>query len=197
MSVMNTPRTYMFFRPRNYLLLPIYNWTTTNPLRFVIGLVLFGMFASAPRMLKSTVSQTPEGVVRSAYAALERGKGEEALKQFEKAESMPNVTNGTSAKIHLGKAIAYQRDLEIINIAKPIIVEKSSSPNQTQQEIEGKERILRKMLVEEINQAQIDSQKAGISSCSETVIAARKSLGNSKTGTWNQLLKDSKSCQKA
>lgn len=193
---MNTPQTSMFFRPSNYLL-PIFNWTTTNPLRFVIGLVLFGMFASAPRMLQNTANKTPERVVRAAYATLERGKGEEALKQFEKAESMPNVTKVTSAKIHLGKAIAYQRDLEIINIAKPTIIEKAASPRQTMQEIEGKEKILRQMISQELNQAQTASQKSGIFSCSETVVAAFKSLGTPKTGTWTQFLKDTKSCQKA
>jgi ABC-type transporter MlaC component len=94
----------MFLHPLNYLF-PIYNWTTTNPLRFVFGLVLFGMLASAPRIAQNAVNKTPERTTRSAYAALGRGKGEEALKQFEQAESMPNVTSGTSAKIHLGKPI--------------------------------------------------------------------------------------------
>lgn len=186
----------MFLRPINYLF-PIFNWTTTNPLRFVFGLALFGMLASAPRIAQNAANKTPERTTRSAYAALERGKGEEALQQFEQAELMPNVTSSTSAKLHLGKAIAYQRDLEMINIAKPIIIEKSPSPNQTQREIEGKEKILRQMLLEEIDKAQTASHKANLSSCSTTIVAAKKSLGATKTGTWNQLLRDTKSCQKA
>ncbi|MDV3001105.1 MAG: hypothetical protein N5P05_002711 [Chroococcopsis gigantea SAG 12.99] len=178
---------------RRYII--IYDRATGSPFRTLLSLILFSAFFMIPLSSAFRVSQTPERTMKSGYSSLDGKHSGPAIEEFEKAESMPGVTDRQRAKIHLGKAIANQRDLEMIHFARPLLLEQSITKAQTTKELENNERKVSKMIAGDMNKALTYSQKAGLKECSGAITTIKRSLGNTEKDTWQEWLKLSKPCR--
>ncbi len=78
-----------------------------------MSLILFCAIITIPRLIAITADKSPEGALKAGYSSLGNKHGGPALQEFQKAESMPGVTNKQRVKIHLGKALANHSNFQL------------------------------------------------------------------------------------
>ncbi|MDV3002847.1 MAG: hypothetical protein N5P05_004502 (plasmid) [Chroococcopsis gigantea SAG 12.99] len=178
---------------RRYIV--IYDRATTNPFSTLMSLILFCAIITIPRLIAITADKSPEGALKAGYSSLGDTHGGPALQEFQKAESMPRITNRQRVKIHLGKALANQRALEIVHSARPIILEGAINQEQTMRELNKNEKMASDMIARDVDKALVYSQKAGLGECSRALKAIKNSFGNTEKDTWKKLLSASKPCR--
>ncbi len=188
-----TYRFYPMSSRRRYIV--IYDRATANPFSTLISLILFCAIITIGRLIAITADKSPEGALKAGYSSLGDTHGGPALKEFQKAESMPGVTNKQRVKIHLGKALANQRALEIVHSARPLILEGAVNRAQTIRELDKNERMASNMIAEDVNKALLYSQKAGMEECSGAIKSIKNGFGNTEKDTWKKLLSGSKPCR--
>lgn len=178
---------------RTYII--IYDRATGNPLRTLLSLIVVSGFFMIPLSSAFRVSQTPEKRVNAGFSSLDGKRSGPAIEEFEKAESMQGVTDRQRAKLHLGKALAYQRELEMIHFAKPLVLGQSINKSQTSKELDKKESTVSNMISADVDKALAYSQKASLEECSRAIKGIKNGFGNTEKDTWQKLLSGSKPCR--